>query len=63
MDWRKEYADRICTAEEAVSHIKSGDRVVVTHACGESVILSDTMVQCAFWRQSMPDGKASLWCV
>ena len=47
MDWRKEYADRICTAEEAVSHIKSGDRVVVTHACGESVILSDTMVQCA----------------
>ncbi len=44
MDWKKTYADRICTADEAVSHIKSGDRVVVTHACGEPVILTDAMV-------------------
>lgn len=44
MDWKQKYADRICTADEAVSHIKSGDRVVVTHACGEPVILTDAMV-------------------
>ncbi len=44
MDWKKIYADKICTADEAVSHISSGDRVVVTHACGEPVILTDAMV-------------------
>ncbi|MCD8299933.1 MAG: 4-hydroxybutyrate CoA-transferase [Clostridiales bacterium] len=44
MDWKKIYADKLCTADEAVSHIKSGDRVVVTHACGEPVILTDAMV-------------------
>ncbi len=44
MDWKTTYADKICTADEAVSHIKSGDRVVVTHACGEPVILTDAMV-------------------
>ena len=44
MDWRTEYADRICTADEAVSHIKSGDFVAVAHACGEPVILTDAMV-------------------
>lgn len=44
MDWKKIYKDKICTADQAVSHIKSGDRVVVTHACGEPVILTDAMV-------------------
>lgn len=44
MDWRMEYADRMCTAREAVSHIHSGDRVVIAHACGEPVILTDAMV-------------------
>ena len=47
MGWRETYADRICSAEEAVSHIRSGDRVVVAHACGEPVILTDAMVACA----------------
>ena len=47
MSWKEQYADRICTAEEAVSHIKSGDRVVVAHACGEPVIITDAMVACA----------------
>lgn len=45
MNWREIYADRICTAKEAVSHIKSGDRVVVEHACGEPVILTDAMTE------------------
>lgn len=44
MNWREIYADKLCTADEAVSHIKSGDRVVVAHACGEPVILTDAMV-------------------
>jgi len=44
MNWKTEYAERLCTADEAVAHIKSGDRVVVTHACGEPVILTDAMV-------------------
>ncbi len=44
MDWKEKYADHICSADEAVSHIKSGDRVVVAHACGEPVILTDAMV-------------------
>lgn len=47
MGWRETYADRICTADEAVSHIKSGDRVVVAHACGEPEILTDAMVRSA----------------
>ena len=47
MDWKKKYAERICTAKEAVAHIKSGDRVVVTHACGEPVILTDAMTEIA----------------
>lgn len=29
MNWKEKYADKICSADEAVSHIKSGDRVVV----------------------------------
>ncbi|MGI6072204.1 MAG: acetyl-CoA hydrolase/transferase family protein [Lachnospiraceae bacterium] len=47
MNWKEKYASRLCTAQEAVSHIKSGDRVVVAHACGEPVILTDAMVACA----------------
>ncbi len=47
MNWREEYADRICSAKEAVGRIKSGDRVCVAHACGEPVILTDAMTECA----------------
>ncbi len=44
MNWQEEYKKRLCTAEEAVKHIKDNDRVVITHACGESLILTDAMV-------------------
>ncbi len=47
MNWKELYADRICSAEEAVSYIQSGDRVVVAHASGEPKILTDAMVRCA----------------
>ena len=42
-DWRTLYQQKLTTAEEAVKHIKSGDRVVVTHATGEPILLTDAM--------------------
>lgn len=44
MDWRDLYSARLATAEEAVSHVQSGNRVVVAHACGESPTLSRALV-------------------
>ena len=44
MNWRDQYADKICTVDEAISHIESRSRVIVAHACGEPVILTDAMV-------------------
>jgi len=45
MDWREIYNSRLTTADDAVKHIKSGDKVAVTHAAGEPVILTDAMVR------------------
>ncbi len=45
MDWKKIYQDRLCTAEEAVQLIKSGDRVVFAHAVAEPPVLVDAMVK------------------
>lgn len=28
MDWKEKYASKICTAAEAVSHVKSGDKII-----------------------------------
>ena len=44
MNWKSYYATHLTTAEEAVRHIKSGDRVVVGHACGEPSHIVDAMV-------------------
>ncbi|ERJ82820.1 putative butyryl-CoA:acetate CoA-transferase [Peptostreptococcaceae bacterium oral taxon 113 str. W5053] len=44
MDWREVYNQKVVTAEEAVKHIASGNRVVVGHACGEPSYLLDVMV-------------------
>lgn len=44
MNWRELYYQRTVTAAEAVSHIKSGDRVVLAHACAEPMYLVDAMV-------------------
>ena len=44
MDWKTWYQEHLCTAEEAVQKIKSGDRVVVAHACGEPSAVLDAMV-------------------
>lgn len=45
MEWNTVYMQRFVTAEEAVSRIKSGDRVVIGHACGEPTYLVDAMVR------------------
>lgn len=44
MSWKEYYAAHTMTAQEAVSHIRSSDRVVVQHACGEPSYLLDAMV-------------------
>ena len=44
MDWKRWYADHICTAREAVKRIPSHSRVVVAHATGEPSHLLDAMV-------------------
>lgn len=45
MAWREMYKSRLVSAEEAVKHIKSGDRVVLGHAVGEPMELVDAMVE------------------
>ena len=45
MDWKKEYANKIVSVEEAVSHVQSGNRVVFTHACGEAHALTEELVR------------------
>jgi len=44
MDWRLEYNKRLVSKEEAVRHIKSGNRVVIGHAVGEPSLLIEAMV-------------------
>ena len=44
MNWRDDYQSKLVTAKEAVSKIKSGDRVVMAHAIAEPKALIDAMV-------------------
>ncbi|MDR1237870.1 MAG: hypothetical protein LBK28_06495 [Propionibacteriaceae bacterium] len=44
MDWQSHYLSRLTSSDEAVKRIKSGDRVVVGHACGEPSALVDALV-------------------
>ncbi|MDL2289675.1 4-hydroxybutyrate CoA-transferase, partial [Clostridia bacterium OttesenSCG-928-F22] len=44
MNWQQYYKDHLKTADEAVKLIKSGDRVVIGHACGAPQALVDAMV-------------------
>ena len=43
MHWRTHYAAHLSSAEAAVRHIRSGDRVVTGHACGEPAVLIEAM--------------------
>lgn len=44
MDWKSIYQQRTVSAQEAVKAIKSGDRVIVGHACGEPQLLVEALV-------------------
>lgn len=44
MDWKAEYAAKRTTAAEALARVRSGDRVVFAHACGEPLELVDALV-------------------
>ena len=44
MDWKSEYERKRVSAAEAVKCVKSGDRVVFAHACGEPLELVDALV-------------------
>ncbi len=39
------YREHLCTAEEAVQKVRSGDRVVFSHACGEPRVLPGALVK------------------
>jgi 4-hydroxybutyrate CoA-transferase len=43
LDWRELYKSKLCTAAEAVKHIKSGDAVVLAHCVGEPPALVEAM--------------------
>lgn len=45
MEWKQYYQQRLMSAEDAVTHIHSGDRVVTGHACGEPAHLISKMVE------------------
>lgn len=44
MNWKEFFKNKIVTADKAVEHIKSGNRVVVGHCAGEPSVLIDAMV-------------------
>jgi 4-hydroxybutyrate CoA-transferase len=44
MDWKTDYAAKLTTAEKALKCVKSGERVVFGHACGEPQTLVDALI-------------------
>ncbi len=44
MSWKDDYKRKLCTAEEAVKHIKDGDAVVLAHCISEPTALVEAMV-------------------
>lgn len=44
MSWKEIYKSKLCTAEEAIMAVQSGQRVVIGHACGEPQPLVDALV-------------------
>ena len=44
MDWKSDYDAKRASADKAMGCVKSGDRVVFAHACGEPLDLVDALV-------------------
>ncbi|GHV63405.1 4-hydroxybutyrate CoA-transferase [Spirochaetia bacterium] len=53
MDWRDDYKKKLCSAPEALRHIKNGDRVVVGHATGEPSYLLEVLAENASWYENV----------
>jgi acetyl-CoA hydrolase len=45
MSWTKQYSDKVCTAQEAVQAVQSGDRIFLTGNCSVPKIILDALVQ------------------
>jgi len=45
LNWKEIYQSRLCSADEAVKCIKSGDNVVFQHCAGEPAVLVDALVR------------------
>jgi len=45
MSWREIYKQKLAAPDEAVKHIKSGNRIVIGHAAAEPTALVDAMVK------------------
>lgn len=62
MSWQNTYKSKLMTAKEAVSHIKSGDKVVLSHCASEPSVLVDAMVENAdSYRNVEISHMFSLW--
>ena len=44
-EWLKRYADQVCTAEQAIKHIKSGDSIFIGTGCGQPQHLVKALVE------------------
>lgn len=44
-NWKQIYKERCVTVEEAVSHIKSGDKIMDGHGCGRSDIFHEALMR------------------
>ena len=44
-DWRVRYADKVCTAAEAVRDIRKGQRVLIGSGCAEPQLLSEALAE------------------
>ena len=53
MDWTAYYQQHQITADEAVAKIRSGNRIVIGHACGEPAHLVRAMVRHAAEREGV----------
>ncbi len=45
MSWQDDYQSKLMSADKALDYLKSGERLVIAHACGEPSYLVDTMVE------------------
>ncbi|MBN7773567.1 acetyl-CoA hydrolase/transferase family protein [Clostridium aminobutyricum] len=61
MSWQERYKSKLTTSKEAVTHIKSGDTVLLSHAVSEPTALVEAMVEnCKAYRDVVVSHMISL---